>query len=414
MMPRCDHLRSHALVLLALIWVVLLSSPAPGQAAQGDGIDWPTNGSTVSGRVEIRGTAGSTGPSFRSYRLEYGPGRAPAIWQPIGPERDDSVDHDVLGVWETSALQPAEYTLRLTVFDEAGHDNESRVTVTVATPLAGPPQATAAPAPTASPAPATTPTSTPEPVEPEPTPADTAEAPAAEIAPTPSPAPTREPPPGPGRAVRCPMVYYHEVPRPAAFAAQLATFLQAGYRPVTMGQLVDALEGRGEPPVGCLVLTFDDGLASQMSGALPVLQNFSVPATFFVMPSFRDGVHRYMSTDDFRTLRDAGMEVGSHTLNHANLPRLLRLNYGALLSELSDSKAWLEQELGQPVNILAYPSGAWDYPTAEAVRRAGYRAAASTMPGSMQRPEDLYWLHRIRADPWEPPETVLARLRGQA
>ena len=70
-----------------------------------------------------------------------------------------------------------------------------------------------------------------------------------------------------------------------------------------MGQLVDALEGRTAPPPGCLVLTFDDALTSQVSSALPVLLRFAAPATFFVMPGFRDGVHRYMSPEDFRTLR---------------------------------------------------------------------------------------------------------------
>jgi peptidoglycan/xylan/chitin deacetylase (PgdA/CDA1 family) len=160
------------------------------------------------------------------------------------------------------------------------------------------------------------------------------------------------------------------------------------------------------------VLTFDDGLASQMSGALPVLLRFRVSATFFVMPDFRDGVHRYMGADDFRALREAGMEIGSHTLNHASLPRLLRLNFGAFQSELVDSKRMLEQMVGRSVELLAYPNGAWDHATADEVRRAGYRAAASTMPGGWQRPEELYWLRRFRADPWEAPGTVLARLRG--
>jgi peptidoglycan/xylan/chitin deacetylase (PgdA/CDA1 family) len=119
-----------------------------------------------------------------------------------------------------------------------------------------------------------------------------------------------------------------------------------------------------------------------------------------------------MSSDDFRALRDAGMEIGSHTLHHASLPYLLRANYGAFQSEVTLSKQFLEDELGQTVDLLAYPNGSWDYPTADEVRKAGYRAAASTMPGAWQRPEDRYWLRRIRADAWEPPGVVLARLRG--
>jgi peptidoglycan/xylan/chitin deacetylase (PgdA/CDA1 family) len=129
------------------------------------------------------------------------------------------------------------------------------------------------------------------------------------------------------------------------------------------------------------------------------------------MPYFRDGIHRYMSPDNFRTLRDAGLEIGSHTLNHANLPALLRSNVGAFQSELVNSKAYLEAELGQPVDLLAYPNGAWDAATAAEVGAAGYRAAVSTLAGGFQQPGERYWLRRFPADPSEAPATVLARLR---
>jgi peptidoglycan/xylan/chitin deacetylase (PgdA/CDA1 family) len=129
-----------------------------------------------------------------------------------------------------------------------------------------------------------------------------------------------------------------------------------------------------------------------------------------VMPGFQDGVHRYMAPRDWRALRDAGMEIGSHTLNHASLPALLRLDYGAFQSELVDSKLFLEEEVGLRVDLLAYPNGSWDQATASEVARAGYRAAASTVAGAWQRPDDRYWLRRIRADSWEAAATVLGRL----
>jgi peptidoglycan/xylan/chitin deacetylase (PgdA/CDA1 family) len=219
---------------------------------------------------------------------------------------------------------------------------------------------------------------------------------------------------GLGEPISCPMLYYHEVTTPAGLAAQLTAFLQTGYRPVTMGRLVSALQRRGEPPPNCLVLTFDDGLASQVLNGLPVLVRYAVPATFFVMPGgFQDGVHRYMTSDDFRTLRDAGYELGSHTLNHASLPTLLRFNLGAFQSEVVNSKALLERELERPIDLFAYPNGAYDANTAQEIRKAGYVAAASTQPGVWQRYEELFWLHRIGANPWEAPATVLQRLRGQ-
>ena len=220
-----------------------------------------------------------------------------------------------------------------------------------------------------------------------------------------------DPPANATGPIRCPMLYYHDIPTQAGLAAQVAALLQTGYRPVTMGRLVSALSGRGEPPPNCLVLTFDDGLASQITNGLPVLLRFAVPATFFVMPGgFQDGVHHYMNGDDFRTLRDAGFELGAHTLKHAHLPNLLKLNPGAFQAEVVDSKTMLERELGRPVDLFAYPNGAFDAPTVQEIHKAGYLAAASTRPGTWQRPDELYMLHRIGANSWERPATVLQRL----
>jgi peptidoglycan/xylan/chitin deacetylase (PgdA/CDA1 family) len=426
------RVRPITVLALGLAAMLAMAEPEAAYAAASDRIDAPTEGSTVSGRVEVRGTAMADGPNFRSFRLEFGAGREPRVWRPIGPARDHSVKNGVLGIWESGDLAPGEYTLRLTVVDEAGHDHQSWVRVRLAATAASAPPA-AAPVPSAAPGEPAGPESEaapalpsgPEgpvddsgPAEQDPSVSDSAE-PAGSDGLRPEDdatvgsiiqPPGAESPPLPPRAVRCPMVYYHEVPARVQLSSHLATFLQAGYRPVTMGRLVDGLEGQDEPPPGCLVLTFDDGLASQFSAALPVLLEHGVPATFFVMPNFHDGVHRYMTPRDLRALRDAGMEIGSHTLNHASLPALLGLNYGAFQSEIVNSRLVLEEQLRRRVDLLAYPNGAWDHATASEVARAGYRAAASTVPGAWQRPDDRYWLRRIRADPWEPAGTVLGRV----
>src|SRR5688572_27033873 len=70
---------------------------------------------------------------------------------------------------------------------------------------------------------------------------------------------------------RCPILYYHEVTGQRGLDAQISSFVRAGYQIVSMATLMDALEGAIEPPRGCLVLTFDDGLRSQHRNALPVL-----------------------------------------------------------------------------------------------------------------------------------------------
>jgi peptidoglycan/xylan/chitin deacetylase (PgdA/CDA1 family) len=210
----------------------------------------------------------------------------------------------------------------------------------------------------------------------------------------------------------CPMLYYHDVPSEAGLEAQLNALIRAGYRPTTIGAMLDAFDGLTPEPPGCIVLTFDDALRSQHRNALPVLTRWAVNGTFFLMPSFRDGVHAYMSPEEIEDVANAGMEVGSHTLNHANLPALRRVNPGAFFAEINVSRSQIESLIGAPVNIFAYPNGAVDAPTAAEIENAGYRGAATTIQGSWQTSSRRYFLRRYPANPWEAPSEILTRLRS--
>ena len=119
--------------------------------------------------------------------------------------------------------------------------------------------------------------------------------------------------------------------------------IQAGYTPVPLARLVRSLTCCATLPENPIVFTFDDGWESQLTEALPVLVKHRIPATFFVLPGFDDKQPNHMSLDDFRTLVDAGMSVQSHTINHAELPPLLRINRGAAEAEVVESKQILEQ-----------------------------------------------------------------------
>lgn len=71
---------------------------------------------------------------------------------------------------------------------------------------------------------------------------------------------------------------------PAQFRRQLEALVRHG-TPITMAQLVAALDGAPLPPNPVMV-TFDDGYRSCHDVALPILQRVGVPATFFVSTSF--------------------------------------------------------------------------------------------------------------------------------
>lgn len=214
------------------------------------------------------------------------------------------------------------------------------------------------------------------------------------------------------RSIVCPVLYTHEVPSQFSLRRFLTSLTASGYQPSTLASVNAAMSGAAEPPRGCMVLTFDDGLLSQFLNALPVLADMGLPAVFFALPGFNDGVHRYMGAAELQALANAGLEVEAHTCNHPNLPRLGRLNLDAMFAEVQDCKHILESITGQPVDYLAYPFGAWDLTVLDAVSRVGYRAAFATRQSAVLSYETPYALPRIHYDLTEAPATVLRRIRA--
>ena len=189
---------------------------------------------------------------------------------------------------------------------------------------------------------------------------------------------------------------YHAVSRswPATLAVspeqlreQLRYLLNRGYRPATFAEVAC-----GDAPDKAMAVTFDDGYRSNLELGFPVLAEHGVPATIFVPtghigaagPMSWPGIDRWLGTphehelvglswEELRRLRDAGWEVGSHTVTH---PHLTSLDDESLRRELVGSRLACERELGEPCRTLAYPYGDNDGRVQAATRDAGYEAAA--------------------------------------
>ena len=183
------------------------------------------------------------------------------------------------------------------------------------------------------------------------------------------------------------------------FCNQLDFLVTEGYDTPTMSELV-AEPGRVWTK-RTAVITFDDGYVDNLA-ACEALQKRGMRATWFVVsgsvgqpPKWpEDGrpSGRLLNADELRNMQAEGMEIGSHTVNHA---RLTELDDAQLMHELSASKTLLEDILGSPVNSFAYPYGSWDQRCAEAVRQAGYTAACTTRTGWALRDRSAFQLRRL-------------------
>ena len=101
----------------------------------------------------------------------------------------------------------------------------------------------------------------------------------------------------------------------------------------------------GRAPERSVVLTFDDGHKTNLSVALPILQRYGFRAEFFANVSFI-GQSNFMTWEQLRSLRDAGMSVQSHGVQHDPMTEYSREE---LVQELRGSKEAIEGNLGSKV-----------------------------------------------------------------
>lgn len=81
---------------------------------------------------------------------------------------------------------------------------------------------------------------------------------------------------------------------------------------------------------------------------------------------------RAVTWDMLDEMRRGGFTIGSHTRSHALLPNE---SDAVVREETRGSRRILEQRLGEPVELFAYPSGRFDARVVRAVHDAGYRLA---------------------------------------
>ena len=99
-------------------------------------------------------------------------------------------------------------------------------------------------------------------------------------------------------------------------------------------------------------------------------------------------------------LAHEGIEIGGHTVTH---PILTKLSDDAAHYEIFENKRVLEEIVGKPLRLFAYPNGKvgmdFDQRHVKMVAEAGYTAAFTTALGAMSKNCDFYQLPRGR--PWD-------------
>ena len=135
---------------------------------------------------------------------------------------------------------------------------------------------------------------------------------------------------------------------------------------------------------GAVSITFDDGLTSQISLAIPALDARGLKGTFFVVT---DWAGYWNTWDAWRSAAAEGHEIGSHTLSHAHLPTL---SLAGMQNEMQGAKTVIETQIpSEKCLTIAYPFGEFNN-SVEATAQNIYIAARGVQCALNNELSDFY------------------------
>ena len=192
--------------------------------------------------------------------------------------------------------------------------------------------------------------------------------------------------------------------RPARFRRHLRVLRWFGYRYVDADAALAVLAGQRAPARRCVLLTFDDGYENFADVVHAELVRKGAPAVVFVVAGLlgktnewdqRDGARplRLLSSEQLHKLERDGVEIGAHSMTHADLSDL---DPTALDREVTLCADILEEKQLRRPRLYSYPFGASPDAAQVCARNAGYSAAFALQSSLLDHRSDPFALPRIR------------------
>jgi peptidoglycan/xylan/chitin deacetylase (PgdA/CDA1 family) len=175
---------------------------------------------------------------------------------------------------------------------------------------------------------------------------------------------------------------------PEIFENQVRWLKENSYISIKMSDLADPnkkeiseIYAEHDKPIA---LTFDDGYDDAYSTVFPILEKYQFYGTFYIIRNFV-GENRYVTQNQIDQMAAAGMEIGSHTLNHQDLTKV---NLIEARHQIFNSK--------ENAQTFCYPSGKFNLAVENIVKEAGYVDATTTQFGIANEKSNLFELPRLR------------------
>lgn len=213
--------------------------------------------------------------------------------------------------------------------------------------------------------------------------------------------------PTPGPDVSVPILMYHVInPAPAdapfpglyvpkrEFDEQMQALYEAGFYAVTLEQLWRHWHDKEPLPKGKpIVISFDNGYASQYENALPELEKLGWKGVENIQLTGLPPSQGGLTKGQVKGLIAAGWELDTQGFSHAELPSL---DASELHYQVAVARKTVQRRYGVAVNWFCYPSGHYDATVITAVQKAGFKGSTTVIPGWASPADDPYRLPRLR------------------
>lgn len=207
------------------------------------------------------------------------------------------------------------------------------------------------------------------------------------------------------------------------FEKQIA-FINERFDVIRLSKIQDVLKESNNKKAR-VVITFDDGYKDFYENAYPILKELSVPCTLFVPTAFIGKTNEWdrkyseipriylLDKDELISLQKDGLvDIGSHSKSHVSMRKLPIME---MRKEASESKKELEDLLGLPITMFAYPYGMlqdMSQITSQILSQVGYQIAVTSHWGTWNSLNKILELKRISFKGNESLDNLRAKLEG--
>ena len=178
------------------------------------------------------------------------------------------------------------------------------------------------------------------------------------------------------------------------FEAHLEELKNGNYNVVSLEEVALMLIEGTPIPDRTISITIDDAYKSVFTEAYPRLKEAGFPFTVFVATDLLDngGGGRYMTWEQIRQLKTAGVTIGAHSADHGHLTELTDNEISTSLQRSLDS---FERELGYTPSLFAYPYGEMSLAVRKIIEEMGFIMAFGQHSGVAESGLDPFFQPRF-------------------